>query len=508
MNCVLVETVGMSLVGAREKRGWAIATAGLVLAVVLSWLSLEIPKGTLVATDELLTAERTREMLSTGPWLVHFNFHPSFEKPPLQYWLTSLTLPRLENPSLAVRFWPLIYAALTAIVLAWLVLVIEAGRPWLVPLSVAVLCSCPLFATQATRGLLDIGLTFFTTATVLFSELARKRPGWWLAVAASCWLGSLQKNPLPLLVWLLILGVRATSRTERSSLKDRWLGVSLLLAVITMSAWPLLQLVRYHMPVWSVFHEEVIVWLGPAGLGTRPYFEIPIRMIIKGGLCGLLALLAPFVILFSRKETISPAIREMALVGLIAIVLVIVSNFRHVRYVVPIVPVLCFLIAFVLYRFLERGRRVRVLAIAALVVLLVAGVIETKIEINHLEGKDDRNDRINALISALVVPKDVTDEKLIAENLGTLQREGTKIVLVRAIKPGADLLWDSFYLFHGRLRSHVMKYRVDEIRANPPQPPLIGACVARDLPVLQQLYPNLHVELARAQFICWQVPGL
>jgi len=47
---------------------------------VLIWLVLEIPKGTLVATDELLTAERTREMLSTEPWVVHFNFKPSFEK--------------------------------------------------------------------------------------------------------------------------------------------------------------------------------------------------------------------------------------------------------------------------------------------------------------------------------------------------------------------------------------------------------------------------------------------
>lgn len=483
----------------------AIATTVLILAVVLAWLSLEIPKGTLVATDELLTAERTREMLLTGPWLVHFNFKPSFEKPPLQYWLTSLTLSHFVNPSSAVRIWPLIYAALTALALGWLVLAIEPDRPWLVPLSIAVLLSCPLFATQATRGLLDIGLAFFTTLAILFSELARKRPVWWLAVAASCWLGSLQKSPLPFVIWLLILAARATSSAERPKLKNWWLGLSLIGAVIFTSAWPLLQLVNYHMPWWSVFHEEVIVWLGPAGLGVRPYFEIPIRMIINAGLCGLLALLAPFVILFSRKEKVSPAVRELSLVSLAAIGLVIVSNFRHVRYVIPMIPVLCLLIAFVFCWLFERTRRVRVLTITVLVVLLVAGLIETKIQIDHLEGKDDRNDPINVLIPALTVPKDVTDEKLIAEKLGTLQRDGTKIVLLKAIKPGADLLWDSFYLFHGRLRSPVTKYTVDEVRANPPEPPLIGACVSRDLPVLQQLYPNLHVELTRAKFVCWEV---
>ena len=124
---------------------------------------------------------------------------------------------------------------------------------------------------------------------------------------------------------------------------------------------------------------------------------------------------------------------------------------------------------------------------------------------NPCGGKDDRNDKMNVLIPALTVPKDVTDEKLIAEKLGALQREGARIVLVKAIKPGADLLWDSFYLFHGNLRSPVTKYTVDEIRADPPRPPLIGACVARDLPVLQQLYPNLQTQLTRAQFVCWEV---
>jgi len=487
-----------------DQRGWAIATAGLACIAVLTWLSLEIPKGTLVATDELLTAERSREMLTQGSWLVHFNFRPSFEKPPLQYWLTAWTLPRFENPSLAVRIWPLIYAALTAIVLGWLVWAMRPDRPWLIPLSIALLFSSPLFATQATRGLLDVGLAFFTTTTILFSELARKRPMWWLAVAASCWLASLQKNPLPFLVWLLILAVRFSSPSERDRLKSRWLWFSFLVAVVAISAWPLLQLIKYQMPWWSVFHEEVIVWLGPVGLGARPYFEIPIRMVINGGLFGLLALLAPFVILFSRKETESPATREIALVSVIMIVLAIVSNFRHVRYIIPIVPTLCLLIAFVFYSLIERRRRIRGLT-AFLVLLLVAGFIETKIQIDHLEGKDDRNDPINALIPAFTVPKDVTDEKLIAEKLGTLQQNGTKIVLVKAIKPGAGLLWDSFYLFHGRLRSSVTKYTVDEIHANPPQPPLIGACVSRDLPVLQQLYPNLEAQLTRAQFVCWEV---
>ncbi len=86
-----------------------------------------------------------------------------------------------------------------------------------------------------------------------------------------------------------------------------------------------------------------------------------------------------------------------------------------------------------------------------------------------------------------------------------MQQAGTKTVLIKALKAGNDLMWDSFYLFHGNFRYPVTKYTVDEIRSNPPKPPVIGACVARDFPIIKGLYPNVEVELTRAQFICWQV---
>jgi len=470
----------------RNQRAWAIAAGGFVIVCVFGWLAFEIPRGVLWGTDELLTAERTREMLLTEPWVVHFNFHRSFEKPPLQYWLTTLTLPRLANRTLAVRVWPLLYGSLTAIALAWLVFLVEPGRPWLIPLSVAVLTSCPLFSSETSRGLLDIGLTFFTTMTIVFAQLARRRPIWWLAAAAMCWLGSLQKIPLPFLVWVLIVVVRLASRAERPALRNGWLIASMLLAFTAMAIWPAIQLVKYQMPVASLFHEEIVVWTGPTELGSRPYLEVLFRLTTSGGACGLLGLLAPFVILFSKREKALPAVREISIVSLAVVGLLVVSNFRLVRYVVPIVPCLCFLLALVLHRFLEQGRKIRVRTVVVLVVLLSAGFVQAKIQIDHRQ-------------------RDVADEKRIAEELGALQQAGTQTVLIKAIKPGGDLLWDSFYLFHGNFRFPVAKYTVDQMGNNPPKPPLIGACVARDFPLVQGVYPNVQVRLTRAEFICWRV---
>lgn len=471
----------------RRERTRAVAVTCIVILAFAVWLGLQAPRGIVFGTDELLTAERTREMLVTEPWVVHYNFEYSFEKPPLQYWLTSLTLPRFENRALAVRLWPLFYGVLTAIALAWLVRLILPDRPWLIPLSVALLISGPLFSVETANALLDIGLTFFTVLTIIFAELARKRPVWWIGAAIGCWLGSLQKMPVPFLMWILILILRLTNSDERGNLRKGigWLIGSLLLAIVLMLIWPLLELLKYQMPVHSLYHQEVVVWLGPTGLGKRPYFEIPLRIGMIGGPCGLLSFLALFVVLFSRAWRVIPAVRQIAIVSLLVIILAILFNFRSVRYMLPIFPFLCLLLALVVMRFWDSGGRVRTGTIVALTVLFIAGLAQSEITI-------------------ALRRKNVTDEKLIAEKLGTLQQEGSETVLIKA-GASSDLLWDSFYLFHGNLRFPVTRLTVDQIRANPPRPPLIGVCVARDLPFIQQLYPTLKVQLVRAQFICWQV---
>jgi len=480
-----LKTSNQDLNSQRER---AVGVVGLIAFAFAGWLAFEIPKGILAQTDELLTAERSREMLMTEPWVVHYNFNLSFEKPPLQYWLSCLTLPRFENRSAAVRVWPLIYGTLTVIVLGWLSLLVQPRRPWLMPLAAIILVSCPLFSTEACRATLDIGLTFFTTLAIAFAELARKRPPWWLGVAIASWVASLQKVPLPFLIWLLIVVVRLTDRGERERLRGgtSWLIGSLLLAIALMSIWPLLQLIKYEMPVWSLFHDEIIVWLGPEYLGKRPYLEVPLMLPLAAGAAGLFLLLAPFVVLFSKKERPEPALREIAIVSLLFIALTVISNFRGVRYVLPILPCLCLLLALTFYRFLEQGSTIRKRAVVVLAVILFAGFVHSELQI-------------------ILRQKDLAEEKLIAERLGELQQAGTKTVLIKAINAGNDLMWDSFYLFHGNFRYPVARYTVDEIRSNPPNPPVIGACVARDFPVINGAYPNVEVELTRAQFICWQV---
>jgi len=97
----------------------SIALTALIIVSVFGWLAMEIPRGILSSSgDELLTAERSREMLLLGREEVHYNFNPSFQKPPLQYLADQFDLPRFNNRTLAVRIWPWFFGVLTAISIA------------------------------------------------------------------------------------------------------------------------------------------------------------------------------------------------------------------------------------------------------------------------------------------------------------------------------------------------------------------------------------------------------
>jgi len=96
--------------------------AWLLISCAAPWLAFEIPRGRLTTSDELFTAERSREMILLGPWQVHLNFEPSYSKPPLQYWLTTWTLSLADaryffSREIAVRIWPLVFGILSAIAL-------------------------------------------------------------------------------------------------------------------------------------------------------------------------------------------------------------------------------------------------------------------------------------------------------------------------------------------------------------------------------------------------------
>jgi 4-amino-4-deoxy-L-arabinose transferase-like glycosyltransferase len=465
------------------RRFLAIVATGFIISCVASWLFFLVQEGFLISKDEFITAERSREMLLLGRGAVRDNFEVSVVKPPLQYWLTTLTLPRFKRPQTAVRIWPLLFGTLTAIATGWLAYLIEPKQPWLIPLSVGLLLTCPLFLMETTSGRLDTGLTLFTTFSIVFAQLARDKPKWWLGVAIVCWLGTLLKIPLVALIWFIVVVARYFSPNQRATLRTPWLPLSVLLALLLMAIWPLFQIAAHHVSLSEVFRfDEALLLVGPSRLGSKPFLEVPFRLVTTWP-CGLVALFAAVVVLFDRNKDSRPAVVEISIVTLTLLLLIVLFGFRNGRYLLPLLPGFCVLLAPFLFWLWERRRPVTSFV---LLFVAVSSLLGPEIGRRIVEGRR----------------QDYSQQKLIAEKLGTLQQgEGRQIVI---LEPNKSVLPEQFYLFYGNLRGPVETWSVAKMRETGPARSAIGVCNIRDFAAVRENYHDVTIELAQGQFICWR----
>jgi 4-amino-4-deoxy-L-arabinose transferase-like glycosyltransferase len=451
--------------------------SGALILVVTCWLAFQIPKGSIVQADELRTAERSREMLLKGPWTVYSNFAPSYAKPPLQYWLTALTLPRFANPAIAVRVWPLLYTIFAAAAAGWLAFLVDPTRPWLILLAVAIFISSPLILMEGCRGLLDLGLTFFTTLAIALAQLARVRPGWWFGVAMACWLGTIQKIPLIFLIWFIIVLIRLRHPGDRVLLRSRWLKASVILAIVMTAIWPSIQFVHYHMPLArAVVGDDFNELLLMAELTEKPSIDIAWMMagwiMLAGGV-------------FVWRGRFRGPVTELLMVLLATAGFFLILNFRSVRYFLPILPALSILLALLFHRALTQEGKGRTLALILLLFFVSSGFVYGRMRINHRVQNE-------------------FDEQQLAQKLGSLQNETTKTLLIKS----SNLLFDRFYLFYGRLRFPLQKQTLEQLRQTPIPPPVIGICSTEDFFALQKIYPQARIEQASDKSICWRAGTL
>jgi 4-amino-4-deoxy-L-arabinose transferase-like glycosyltransferase len=146
----------------------------------------------LVRPDEGRYAEIPREMVASGDWLTpRLNGLKYFEKPALQYWATATAFRALGTSEWTARLWP----GLTGFF--GVLLAFYAGNRLFGPpvghYGAAVLASSALYLLLGHMLTLDMGLTFFMSASVFAVALAQRdssgakeRRGWmWVAWGAA-----------------------------------------------------------------------------------------------------------------------------------------------------------------------------------------------------------------------------------------------------------------------------------------------------------------------------------
>lgn len=222
----------------------------LLVGVIIA-LFLNLGGASLWDIDEGIYGEIAREMLERGDLVVpYYNYAPRYDKPPLTFWLSVLTIKVFGANELGVRIVSALFGV-GGIVLAGVV-----GRKLFdqeTGLSSALILGTSLiWFIEARMGLVDTALSFFIAVTafsawLLFTE---QKPQYYLLLFAAAGLGTLVKGPIALLLPGAIIFCWLGWRESLRQLVRPWFwaGVALFLAII----------LPWHLAIWQ---REGMAWI-------------------------------------------------------------------------------------------------------------------------------------------------------------------------------------------------------------------------------------------------------
>jgi 4-amino-4-deoxy-L-arabinose transferase-like glycosyltransferase len=246
---------------------------GLITLAGLGLFFFRLGAPGLMDPDEGRYAEIAREMLLLQDWLMpHLNLVPYLEKPPLVYWLTSLSFAALGLTEGAARL-PAALAALGGVYLAYglgRALWGEGPGFW----AAMVLATCGGYIVLARLLTLDMVFTLFLNLGIALGYLAlsRERRHLWPWAYLSLSLAVLVKGPVALVLVGLIWGLTALIR-GRQALKDLVQPGSWALLAVVVLPWFLYVTWRFpEFPRFFLWEHHVERYLDGVSYHAEPWW--------------------------------------------------------------------------------------------------------------------------------------------------------------------------------------------------------------------------------------------
>ncbi len=218
----------------------ALIAASLALAALsLLLLAPHLSRAELWLYDEWYTAERVHNIVARSDWLTLYeNGHPTFKKPPLQYWVTAALVLSGLPEQLALRL-PSFLSAFGIMALTAHLAYRLSGKAIAVPIALTLVLCSGLFWITAASAMLDTGAAFLLTLAVTCLLHAWHKPRWWWAVALAVGAAVLQKSPAAAFAVPLVAATLRLSGSRPAPpgphVHALWLGLFLLLV------WPVAQ---------------------------------------------------------------------------------------------------------------------------------------------------------------------------------------------------------------------------------------------------------------------------
>lgn len=304
----------------------------LALASILFLANIATPS--LQSLDDCFYARKGIELGRSGRiFTVTWNYHPTFQNPPLQFWILGQSFALFGEGDFAAR----LPSALMA--LGILLFTLRIGRTALGnkegATAMSLLAICPYYVTNARRCMLEIPTAFWITLCFLVMIEGIRRPKTHLLLAFPL-AGSLLTKSLLGLLPLLIFGIAAAFDQEiRDRWKLPWIWIGAFIGVALGASWPIHE--------WLVFGKEAVRSHYFGEIFSRSTQSLPLLKRIFG---------YPSILLGSFEPVILPAIAGFVLLvrtkralwiaawALAPVILYSISSAQSSRYLFPVFPAL------------------------------------------------------------------------------------------------------------------------------------------------------------------------
>jgi 4-amino-4-deoxy-L-arabinose transferase len=336
-------------------------TRAVIALAALFALAYLLPLGArpFFQPDEFRYAEIPREMLASGDWVTpRLNGLRYFEKPPLGYWLTALSMSCFGENRFAARL-PSALSAGGTVLLLFLLVRRFGGGFRVAALAAGLLLTSGLFFVLGCFNVLDMPLTFFLTLALFaffrayMAECRRAKLLWLGLFGAASGAAFLVKGFLAFAVpGLVIVSFMLWQRSTGRLL--RWAWAPALTGLLVALPWAIL--VHRHEPdYWRYFVvvEHLQRFMGKSAQHAEPFwFYIPVLL---GGFAPWLFFLPAAWKGYRREDLRDPFLRFALCWLVLPFLFFSASKGKLGTYVLPLMPALAALAALGLARYLGAG---------------------------------------------------------------------------------------------------------------------------------------------------------
>ena len=313
----------------------SVALAAILAVLVLLPLLGHKP---LTDWDEGIYAEVSREMLTSG-WLVpHWNQQLWFEKPPLMLWITAASYRAFGISEFTARFGSaLAGVALVTLLHFWLQRTRSAAAAWL---STLMLLACFGFLHICRVGETDTLLSLGCAVGLIgLTEAKANNPRGWLLFWSGAAVALMTKGAASVTVFLaaalfIAAEFKAESESSRCPLLSRsfWLGAALFLALTV--PWHIAMILRFGRPFvaeYLGFHVLSRATHQIEGHSTHWWYYLKVLLVSAPPF----ALLYPFAALRSLRTGI---LRAFAIFAVVEFLFFTAVQTRLPHYIAPAYP--------------------------------------------------------------------------------------------------------------------------------------------------------------------------